>query len=212
MSNERWWACEAFVETLRKLILKYFFFGAVWLAGPMTPALADEPPCGSGDTTVAQATMGQTKSMLDGAIAAIDTMDDATKARLATWFGAQQTDGIASIRQTLVASRVFTDGVTYLCAVKTDAAIGDYYAYVLPDKSFVVTLGYFFFSAPDAGFSSKPGILVHELSHFALAGATRDPDIYGPDAARSVAAANPGNAKASAENIEYFVEATAFGL
>jgi peptidyl-Lys metalloendopeptidase len=139
-------------------------------------------------------------------------MDDDTKARLGIWFGAQQPHGITTVRQTLVASRAYADGATYLCAVKSDAKLGDYYAYVRPDNSFAITLGYFFFNALESGLSSKPGVLVHELSHFTLAGATEDPDIYGPDAAKSIALSNPETAKSSAENIEYFVESTAFGL
>jgi peptidyl-Lys metalloendopeptidase len=190
----------------------WFLPAAVAIALTAPPAFADEPPCSSDDTATAQAVMSRTKDMLDNAIAAIDTMDDATKARLATWFGVQQPDGIAKVRQTLSASRVYADGTTYLCAVRSDAKLGDYYAYVSPDKSFVITLGYFFFNAPESGFSSKPGVLVHELSHFTLAGATQDPDIYGPDAAKSIALSNPEKAISNAENIEYFVESTAFDL
>lgn len=185
-------------------------FAVVLLVTPLT--LADEPTCSSKDSAIAQASMARAKKMLDDAIGAIDMGDSVTKSRLATWFGTQQAEGIATVRQTLVASRSFANGATYLCAVKSDARLGDYYAYVRPDKSFVITLGYFFFNAPESGFSSKPGVLVHELSHFALAGATKDPDIYGPDAAKSLALSNPERARSNAENIEYFVESNAFGL
>ncbi|WP_375338077.1 M35 family metallo-endopeptidase [Bradyrhizobium japonicum] len=49
------------------------------------------------------------------------------------------------------------------------------------------------------------------MSHFTLAGGTKDPKIYGPDEAKKLAASNPAAAQRNAENLEYFVEALVFG-
>jgi peptidyl-Lys metalloendopeptidase len=108
--------------------------------------------------------------------------------------------------------RAFADSVTFRCAVKTDIRLGDVYAYVDPNNSFNVVLGAFFFNSPDTGFCSKPGILVHEISHFTLAGATKDPKTYGPAEALSLARSSPEDAQHNAENFEYFVEALVFQL
>jgi peptidyl-Lys metalloendopeptidase len=101
--------------------------------------------------------------------------------------------------------------VTFQCAVRTDIKLGDVYAYVNPQKSFVIVLGRFFFAAANKGYSSRPGIIVHELSHFTLMGATKDPKIYGTAEALQLAAQKSAEARRNVENIEYFVEALALG-
>lgn len=73
-------------------------------------------------------------------------------------------------------------------------------------------MGRFFFGAGEAGFSSKAGILLHEISHFTLAGATRNPKIYGTEEAKMLATTNPNAARMNAENYEYFVESVALDL
>jgi hypothetical protein len=91
------------------------------------------------------------------------------------------------------------------------AQLGDVFAYVRPDQSFVVVLGAFFFRAPATGYDSRPGVIVHEMTHFVLAGATQD-HVYGRAGALQLAATNPGEAQRNADNYEYFVEATAYDL
>ena len=175
------------------------------------PASAAEPLCAGADLQSAQTALPAARAMVDQAIAAIDnpTADDLN--RLQTWFGVNSSSGAQSVRQRLVSSRAFMDGVTYRCSVNTNATLGDYFGYVQPDKSFAVVLGAFFFSASDTGFDSKPGVFIHEMSHFVLAGATKD-TAYGVDGAKTLAAANPMAAQRNADNYEYFVEATSFGL
>lgn len=173
---------------------------------------ADEPLCVGDQLNTAKTVMKKARGALDKAIAAIDSKDDATSRKLIEWFGARSPADGGKVRQVLVASRVFADGAVYLCAVKSEVRLGEYYAYVRPDKAFVITLGNFFFSASDSGFSSKLGTLIHEMTHFTVVGATKDPKIYGVDEAKTLARTNPDEALKNAENIEYFVEAIYFGL
>jgi len=173
---------------------------------------ADEPLCVGDQLNTAKAAMKKAKGALDKAIAAIDSKDDATSRKLIEWFGARSSADGGKVRQVLVGSRVFADGAVYLCAIKSDVRLGEYYAYVRPDKAFVITLGNFFFSASDSGFSSKLGTLIHEMTHFTVVGAAKDPKIYGVDEAKALARTNPDEAMKNAENIEYFVEAIYFGL
>jgi peptidyl-Lys metalloendopeptidase len=153
------------------------------------------------------------KDALEKAIAAIDNPSQDDAVRMKTWFGAQTASEITDVRQILVNEEAFFPGVTFQCPVN-NASIEDAYAEVLPDNSFAMEVGPPFFAAPDTGFSSKPGILVHEMSHYLLVGATRDPpnEEYGTTYAKARAISDPGAARKNAENVEYFVEATAFGL
>jgi hypothetical protein len=57
--------------------------------------------------------------------------------------------------------------------------------------------------------AGNPG---YEMTHFTLAGATKDPKKYGPDEAKRLAASNSIAAQQNAENFEYCVEALVFGL
>jgi hypothetical protein len=182
---------------------------ALIAAGPTVAA--EEPPCTGADLELANRAAAQSKAMLDKAIAAIDNPKPADLNRLKTWFGIVDSSAAQKVRQILVKARVHTDGGSYRCAVNTNIKIGDVYAYVRPDQSFVIVLGAFFLNASDTGFNSRPGVLIHEMTHFILAGATKD-TIYGVDGARRLAAQNPAAAQKNADNFEYFVEATAFNL
>lgn len=195
------------MRLLRCLIVTTF----IVVAFPMH-SYSDEPPCAGEKLAAAKAAMKSAQIALDKAIAAIESNDDATARKLIEWFGARsQADGL-KVKQVLAGSRVFGNGTVYLCAVKSNAKLGDYYAYVRPDKALVITLGEFFFSTSDSGFSSKLGILIHEMTHFKFIGASRDPKIYGTNEAKALARSNPQEALRNAENIEYFVEAIYFGL
>jgi peptidyl-Lys metalloendopeptidase len=174
-------------------------------------AYADEPPCAGTDLSVAQASMVDAKKAIDASIAAIDNPSQSDLSNLATWLGVHSSSDSAIVRDKLVATRTYTDGAVFLCANSTDIGLGDIYAYVRPDNSFVIVLGIFFTQAPPTGFNSKLGTLVHEMSHFVLAGATKD-IVYGIDGAKNLAATNPSAARQNADNYEYFVEATVFGL
>jgi hypothetical protein len=175
-------------------------------------AFADEPPCEGAQLATAKSSLSDAKAALDRAIAAIDHPSAADLARQTTWLGLRSSSEAAAVRDKLVRSKSFLDGVVFLCAVKTDVKIGDVYAYVRPDNSFAITLGHFFFIAPQSGYSSKVGVLVHEISHFLLSGATKDPIIYGTEEAKRLAISKPVAAQSNAENIEYFVESVVFNL
>ena len=174
--------------------------GAVLVAlitSAFTTASAEEPPCIGLDSSVAQATMADTKKALDTAITAISNPTQSDLDKAATWLGVHSSSDATIVRDKLVATRAYTDGVVFLCAVSTSIKLGDVYAYVRPDKSFVIVLGYFFTQAPTTGFNSKLGILVHEMSHFVLAGATKD-IVYGTDGAKKVAqSSNPDRRRAT---------------
>lgn len=168
-------------------------------------------PCSATQLTTANAAVAEARSMLDKAIAAIDQPGSADLDRLQTWLGVNSSSGAQAIRDVLVRARVFAGGATFDCDVATTIKDGDYFAGVLPDKSFNIEFGALFWSAPVSGFNSRSGVIVHEMTHFLLVGQTKDPT-YGVASARALAKSDPAAARRNADNYEYFVEATAFGL
>ncbi|MCP1783899.1 M35 family metallopeptidase [Bradyrhizobium japonicum] len=112
----------------------------------LSPAVgqADEPACKGNELAVANAAMAVAKKALDQAIAAVKNPQSADLDRLSTWLGVRSSSDAESVRGTLEKTRVFADGATFLCAAKTDIKLGDVYAYVRPDNSFVIVLGHFF--------------------------------------------------------------------
>jgi peptidyl-Lys metalloendopeptidase len=172
---------------------------------------AEEPACAGADLTAAGDARVEAGRALLAAIAAVDHPSSSDAERLTKWFGIRTSGGGAAVRATLERARAFGPGATFRCAVNTNAQLGDVFAYVRPDQSFVVVLGAFFFRAPATGYDSRPGVIVHEMTHFVLAGATQD-HVYGRAGALQLAATNPGEAQRNADNYEYFVEATAYDL
>jgi peptidyl-Lys metalloendopeptidase len=82
------------------------------------------------------------------------------------------------------------------------------YAFVYPgDKTHTIYLCSLFWAAPPGlhQMESKPGVLVHEASHFSDVAKTSD-IAYGAQPCRDLAKKNPDNAVKNADNYEYFVE------
>jgi len=118
-----------------------------------------------------------------------------------TWFGAHTTARYNHVRD--VIGRIYRNTVV---AYQCDSEAG-VYAYVYPtDTAHNIYCCSAFWTAPTAGgFDTKAGTLIHELSHFNNVGATRD-YAYGTTAARNLAINNPEQARANADNYEYFCE------
>ena len=172
---------------------------------------SDPPPCEGAELQMANAALEEAKSILDQAIGAVRRSNSHDQRQGQKWLGLRSSAEAERVREILVRSRAFAAGANFLCAVATPTA-GGYYAFVRPDNSFAIVLGPDFLAAPTSGFSSKAGTLVHEISHFALTGATDDPQVYGRAKALRLATSDPKEAQHSAENIEYYVEAVAYGL
>lgn len=81
------------------------------------------------------------------------------------------------------------------------------YAYVYPGSPYVVYLCNAFWPAPMSGTDSKPGTLIHEMSHFTVIAATDD-YAYGQSACISLALSNPALSIANADSHQYFAEST----
>lgn len=139
---------------------------------------------------------------------------EATAAKkLTTWTGAVNSAQAAQMAQRLETISNAALSVTFKCDNQTSLKRPTY-ARVLAANAFEVILGSFFWTAPETGFSSRPGVLVHEISHFYLTGHALDPDKskYGTAPALELAKKQPHMAIQNAENIEYYTESTAYKL
>ncbi|WP_456842838.1 M35 family metallo-endopeptidase [Bradyrhizobium sp. USDA 4486] len=151
--------------------------------------------------------MGVARQAVTTAISALDSADD----KATTWLGVHSSSDAQTAKGVLQRVLTLAGDPAYLCDNSTYPTLGDVYAHVLPSDPFVIKLGTFFWNAPDSGFDSKPGTLVHEMTHFGLTGATQD---FALDVAssRALALTDPVAARGNANNYEYFVEAVAFDL
>jgi peptidyl-Lys metalloendopeptidase len=174
-------------------------------------AIAASPPCAGTELTTAKSAMVVAKEALTAAIAALDSSDNDSLDKAATWLGVRSSSDAQAAKGVLQRALTLASDPSYLCDNSTYRRLGDVYAHVAPTDPFVIKLGAFFWPAPDRGYDSKPGALVHEMTHFGLVGATRD--LAGDLASsRALAQSNPAGARANANNYEYFVEAVVFGL
>jgi peptidyl-Lys metalloendopeptidase len=192
------------------ILLAIAILGGPASAGSNLPQ-EDPPACQGADLDTANSALADARVILDQAIAALRSADPQLVEKGSRWLGLRSSAESEAVRDLLVRARAFAGGVTFQCALATPWDDG-YFAYVRPDNSFAIILGPDFVSAPSTGFSSKPGTIVHEITHFYLTGAADDPKIYGRTAARNLAVTDPSAAQRNAENIEYYVEAVAYGL
>jgi peptidyl-Lys metalloendopeptidase len=176
-------------------------------------AHADEVACSQSELATAQAALATAKQMMNRSIQSLQNVDGTVVDVFSTWFGAASADRTDRIKNNLISSVAFADGVTFRCNNASDPD-GPAYAYTRPDQPFVIVLSEVeFFAAPDSGFNAKGGILVHEMTHFYLTAGTGDVENrYGVDGAKKLAKENPDLALKTADNHEYFVEAVFFGL
>jgi peptidyl-Lys metalloendopeptidase len=124
-----------------------------------------------------------------------------------TWMGACDSTRYSNVRTNFnnIASRI-SSGYRVNCAGPSCSA--NTFAYVYPtDTSFwVYVCGAFWrASANTCQFDSRPGTIVHELSHFNSVAATRD-TAYGTTACQNLAKSDPSAATKNADSHEYLAE------
>ncbi len=79
------------------------------------------------------------------------------------------------------------------------------FAFVRPSDPSRMFLDLAFVRAPRVGENSRAGTFVHEMSHFVIAGGTKD-FVYGTAKCRRLARANPALALNNADNFEFWAE------
>jgi peptidyl-Lys metalloendopeptidase len=184
---------------------------ALLLSVAIDGAHAAPPACVGSELATAKAALEQAKSALAKTIANLDSGDSATVTKATTWLGIRNSGDAQQVKNLLVRALGLGGSPSFLCDKVTYKTLGDVYGHALATDPFIIKLGAFFWTAPDTGFDSKPGTIVHEMTHFSSVGATAD-SAGDPTAAKNLARSDPAGARRNANNYEYFVESVAFGL
>jgi peptidyl-Lys metalloendopeptidase len=119
-----------------------------------------------------------------------------------TWFGEFDSDRFDHVSTAFsrIESELSGEEVTFDCTCDEDA-----YAYVYPDEPYNIHICQVFWRAPDDGYDSTAGTLIHESSHFTVNGGSDD-HVYGIDEGQELAETDPEEAVTNADNIEHFAE------
>ncbi len=148
---------------------------------------------------------GRAAPLVDRAIALIQR--EPGHANYAMWFGNSRTKDVLSVYSAIAERFRSRETLQIHCNTQPICA-GGTFAYTSGGRlgsSGPAIMGFCqrFFNAANDGFDSRPGTVVHEMSH--LAANTVD-IVYGPSGARRLAAKQPVDASRNADNIEYFIE------
>jgi hypothetical protein len=146
------------------------------------------------------------KDLLEKRKADLDKWDDATKAEVKKWFGADDEATRKALQDRTNKEIELNGKMTVNNFHPADPPDPGTFAYVYPDdKDHKIYLDSGFDNAPATGNDSKAGTLAHEMSHFSDIGGTED-NAYGQAKALSLAKSNPAAALGNADSYEYFVE------
>jgi hypothetical protein len=168
------------------------------------PQAVPEAACSAQERAVIEAAFRDALAMTRLSIQRLDTEPNLPEFQ--RWFG---TAPRAQVRRNLelIAQHLATRRPSTLLCNPPDACPPGRFAFVRPAGG---EMGFcrLFFSARNEGLDSRPGIIVHEISH--LAARTRD-IVYSPTRAAILAKDDPASAAVNADNYEYFVETAGAG-
>jgi len=124
-----------------------------------------------------------------------------------TWMGVCDSSRFSQVQKNFnsIASRI-SSGYRVDCNGSSCSA--NTYAYVYPnDANFVVYVCGAFWNAPAStcSYDSRPGTIIHEISHFTAVAGTSDIQ-YGTTGCQNLAKSNPSQAIRNADSHEYLAE------
>jgi hypothetical protein len=193
-------SCTAF-ESLAKDNLKLSPFGPVCRE---SDAGATSEKRVSVSTLVKRALQDQAK-LLRGKVNELERWEVRDRAAFAHWFGRSDDEArrlvIARVKIQLQLNERYSVQ-NFRRAPRSEAGL---FAFVRSNDPSKVFLGNAFVRAPTLGENSRAGVLVHEMSHFVIAGGTKD-FAYGTAKCRALARSNPDQAMLNADNLEYYLE------
>jgi hypothetical protein len=129
----------------------------------------------------------------------------ADQAHFAKWFGTNHPD----------ARELIYERIRILTLLNKEYSVGNFrravpsrpglFAFVHSDDPSKIFVDQAFVTASVLGENSRPGTITHEMSHFKLAGGTKD-IAYGVRKCKKLARQSPAKALSNADNFEFFVE------
>jgi len=153
---------------------------------------------------VAQALADQQRILLERK-AELERWTQADQAFFKLWFGTNGHD----------ARLLIYDRIRMVTLINHEYSVGNFraakdatrevYAFVFAKDPGKIYVGKLFVFAPFLGANSRAGTLVHEMSHFIVAGGTKD-HTYGVVSCKNLARSDPAKALRNADNFELYVE------
>jgi len=166
------------------------------------------PSCSSTQQTQVTSAITTAKSMATTALNYLSA--SSCDSYFVTWFGKYTGSSRWSmIQQNFNRINTKLNSMVFNVACGGSSCTSDTFAYVYPyDSSFTITVcGAFWSASPSITYDSKPGTLIHEMSHFSAIAGTQD-HTYGTSSAKDLAARQPDKAVNNADNHEYFAESS----
>ena len=153
---------------------------------------------------VGRALTDQKQLLLDRQ-ADLERWDAAAQAHFAKWFGTTRPE----------ARELIYERIRVLTLLNNEYSVGNFrravpskpglFAFVHPTDPAKIFVDQAFIFAPKIGENSRAGTVTHEMSHFSLAGGTRDIQ-YGTSGCRALARSEPAKALQNADSFEFYVE------
>jgi hypothetical protein len=141
---------------------------------------------------------------LEARAAELQRWSPADRARFALWFGTTDDEARVLIYRRLAVLAKLNEayGVKNFRRGRHRPGI---FAYVHPTDPSRIFVDLEFVKATRVGTNSRAGTITHEMSHFVVAGGTKD-HAYGTEKCKQLARSNPVLALMNADNFEFYVE------
>lgn len=144
----------------------------------------------------------------DMAAAASNAFQNATPtqaARYITWFGPHENSRYATVQAHFASIRSALDNQNFDWDCNPTSGCDNAFAYVYPNAPYKIYLCSGFWASSTTGTDSRPGIIIHETSHFNVVADTDD-HFYFHDNSLITAQTSPALAVQNADSHEYFAE------
>lgn len=135
----------------------------------------------------------------------LERWDQADQNHFRKWFGTASAEAREQIYQRIRILTLLNQEYSVGNFRRVDPSRRGLFAFVKPADPSRIFVDKAFVLAPLTGENSRPGTLTHEMSHFVMAGGTKD-IAYGINNCKRLARKHPVLALANADNFEFFVE------
>jgi hypothetical protein len=151
-----------------------------------------------------QTALNDQARLLDVKMAELEHWNGRDRAVFFKWFGTADEEARLTLARRVTLVRKINELYTVRNFRRAPHRPG-VFAFVRPADPSKVFVDLQFVKAPRLGENSRAGTITHEMSHFFVAGGTKD-HMYGTAKCKQLARSNPELALTNADNFEYWVE------
>jgi hypothetical protein len=176
------------------------------LTGRCGSATAGDVAAGKRTSVAAlvQTALADQARLLEGKALELGRWDARDRAMFFKWFGTTEEEARAIVARRVAVEQKLNELYSVRNFRRAPHRPG-VFAFVHPTDPSKVFVDMAFVRAPRIGENSRAGTIAHEMSHFLVAGGTKD-HAYGTAKCRHLARSNPALALTNADNFEFWVE------